>query len=493
MRDLLTDPLWRESDLGRPIPDSEHAVSVALPHWKHVVGYEEKEPAVIEAMWCGYPRFVIHPYVIELHKHCAERFAKKGQACIAFPSEASALRCLDYVLRAEGAEGRLDALDVCGIHVVTFAEELIETACEYRRYSGEVVSSRRARAALDRRPADSEGETAGQTVRERIAGLTGQAAEDVYLFASGMAAHFHIHRLLEAVCPQHKTVQMGFPYVDVLKVQQKFGAGVHLFPLLESPELDALEDLLAEEKVAGVFTEFPNNTLLRCVDVERLAAILRQRETPLIVDDTVGGFYNIDAFRYADATFTSLTKYLGGQGDIMAGSVVLNRQSPFYERFKEHLNRDYENGLYADDAVALDSNSRNYEERMARINAGAATVFDYLQSQKRIDEVYYPLNQTPDHYGQLLREGRGYGGLISLLLKHPEKASPKFYNALRVSKGPTLGTNYTLACPYTLLAHYEELDWAESCGISRYLIRLAVGLEEPEEIITRLEEAFAAI
>jgi cystathionine gamma-synthase len=79
------------------------------------------------------------------------------------------------------------------------------------------------------------------------------------------------------------------------------------------------------------------------------------------------------------------------------------------------------------------------------------------------------------------------------VLRGGEGEARRFYDALRVSKGPSLGTNFTLACPYTLLAHYEELDWAESCGVSRNLIRIAVGMEPIEDLLGRFEAALAAI
>ena len=92
MRDLLKDPLWQSEDLGKPIPDSEHAVSVALPLWEHVVGYEEKVPKVLDAMWCGYPRFVIHPYVADLNTVCEHQFAKPGERSVCFPTRRAAGR-----------------------------------------------------------------------------------------------------------------------------------------------------------------------------------------------------------------------------------------------------------------------------------------------------------------------------------------------------------------------------------------------------------------
>lgn len=76
----------------------------------------------------------------------------------------------------------------------------------------------------------------------------------------------------------------------------------------------------------------------------------------------------------------------------------------------------------------------------------------------------------------------GYGCLLSFEL-HPSLHTKVFYDHLLVNKGPSLGTNFTLVCPYTLLAHYCELDWAAGFGVSSHLIRVSVGLEDPQVII----------
>ena len=65
----------------------------------------------------------------------------------------------------------------------------------------------------------------------------------------------------------------------------------------------------------------------------------------------------------------------------------------------------------------------------------------------------------------------------------------RFFDALQIPKGPNLGTSFTLCCPFTLLAHYRELDFVETCGISRYLIRVSVGLEDSDWQIERFREA----
>ena len=92
-------------------------------------------------------------------------------------------------------------------------------------------------------------------------------------------------------------------------------------------------------------------------------------------------------------------------------------------------------------------------------------------------------------YESVRRAHGGWGSLVTFLPRDADTTSPRIHDRLAVCKGPSLGAEFTLACPFTLLAHYGELDWAESCGVSRYLIRLSVGLEDPQELWRRLDRA----
>ena len=83
--------------------------------------------------------------------------------------------------------------------------------------------------------------------------------------------------------------------------------------------------------------------------------------------------------------------------------------------------------------------------------------------------------------------------MVTFMPRNAAETSPRVYDRLEVCKGPSLGTVFTLACPFTLLAHYTELEWAEACGVSRYLIRLSVGLEDPEELWGRIERALSSV
>ena len=99
-----------------------------------------------------------------------------------------------------------------------------------------------------------------------------------------------------------------------------------------------------------------------------------------------------------------------------------------------------------------------------------------LENHHAIRTVFHPEN-CPNFNSILKRDG-GYGCLLSFELKGNIQKTKKFYNALELSKGPSLGTQYSLICPYVLLAHYNELEWASSCGVPSNLIRVSVGLED---------------
>ena len=90
-----------------------------------------------------------------------------------------------------------------------------------------------------------------------------------------------------------------------------------------------------------------------------------------------------------------------------------------------------------------------------------------------------------ENFKALQRPGAGHGCLLSFELKGGTRSAQKVYDALAVCKGPSLGTAFTLVCPYVLLAHYDELVWAEGCDVPSHLLRVSVGLEEQQDLWKR--------
>ena len=86
----------------------------------------------------------------------------------------------------------------------------------------------------------------------------------------------------------------------------------------------------------------------------------------------------------------------------------------------------------------------------------------------------------------------GYGGLLSCTFYSIEDAKV-FYDHLNAAKGPSLGTNFTLASPFVILAHYQELEWAASYGCEASLIRFSVGLEDADQLKKIFQTALDAM
>jgi cystathionine gamma-synthase len=489
--ELQHHPLCQASDLGKPIPDSPHAVSVALPLWDHVVGYEERRPEIREAMQLGYPRFVRHPIVAQLENYCLAKWGLEGEICLLAPSAKVAARCLAFLEEQTSAAGRIQPVEYQDLHAVFAQSDFENTLNAFWQHTGEVVSSRLAQAVLEETVDDSVGLEERVLVKKRIALHTGADIEDVYLFPTGMAALAMSQRIFHAMKPGAKTIQLGVPYVDLMKLQEKFGSGFHFFSDNSTDILSDWEALFGDEPIAGVFTDLPGNPLLGSADVTRLYTALKEKNIPLVIDDTIGTFFNVDAVSHADMVMSSLTKNFSGVSDLLAGSLVLNRTSPHYSWIKGFMDEEYEDLLWGQDVCVLEERSRDFPERMEIINKNAAALAEFLNNHELVEQVYYPTLIHRDEYEAAMKPGRGYGCLMSVTLKNLDRA-PAFYDALQVSKGPSLGTNYTLACPYTLLAHFEELDWAEKNGMSRYLVRISIGLESIDELKQRFTEALQA-
>jgi cystathionine gamma-synthase len=325
----------------------------------------------------------------------------------------------------------------------------------------------------------------------RVHGLT---EDDVYLYPTGMSSIFNTHRILMANCRASlKSICFGFPYIDTLKVLQKWGPGCLFYGKGQDSDLDDLERRLQNgERYLALFTEFPSNPLLNSPNLHRIRQLADKYDFALVVDESIGNFINVNVLALADVVVSSLTKIFSGDANVMGGSAILNPRSRMYHSLKKTLEVEYENNYWAEDAVFMERNSLDFVSRIERINANATAFAEKLRASPLVKQVYYPLFQDSRIYYDACRTPKGgYGGLLSVTFRQVEQAVA-FFDALEVYKGPSLGTNFTLACPYTILAHYGELDWAASCGVDADLVRVSCGLEESQDMEARVERALKA-
>jgi cystathionine gamma-synthase len=414
------------------MPNDRHAISAAIPTWAQLIAFGNGELTIPG----GYPRFVYH----RDYKALCDRFRSGGDTTRLFPSERAAKACLKFL----DGEGRI-AEATHGLYSITLssatADWLSDDVKLFWQHTGLVTSSRRAYDILNEKPAPGAA-AAKLEIKARIASLAGVNPGDVYLFPSGMAAMLSAHTLVTARKPETPTVQLGFPYLDTLKLQLKFGAGVKEFLYNSPADLAGLDRCLANNEVAAVFCEAPDNPLLRTIDFLALKERLVQYDIPLIVDDMIGTWENIDLRPYADVTTTSLSKFFSGEGNVLAGALVLNPDSRHHADFSQRLVESYEDNLYGGDAIELENNSRDFSERMKLVNANALAVVEFLRCHPAIKTIYYPGEVNREEYQAIKKPSGGFGGLFTIELKCPMSA-PGIYDAFEFCKGPGLGTSFT--------------------------------------------------
>tara|TARA_B100000482_G_scaffold180400_1_gene152852 strand:- start:89 stop:1543 length:1455 start_codon:yes stop_codon:yes gene_type:complete len=480
-RNLLKEPCWQGSDLGHPLPDHPHAVSMALPRWRDVIAYEEHEPTCRAALQTIYPRFGLHPFLQEL----ANQVTSDGMGVWPFASHAAALAAQKHCQR-KSPQSNLHSLDQNNITFLLTDAAANPHAKAFWQHTGLGASSRQAAIALGREdaPSSDQGEQARQRVRKRLAAIHHCSEEHISLVPAGMAA---LHAGLEAVQTLRSgrpTLQLGFPYVDVLKQPQMV---FHGSELLSSTDLTEIITALDRLEPAAVIVELPSNPLLRCVDLPAVAKLAHARGIPLIADDTIGTGINLEALPYADLIFTSLTKSFSGRGDVMAGCLLI---SPYSQWTSTLLEAVSPRATLSDaDAIALERNSHDVNERIPRLDANCLALAQKLEKHPAVKRVLHP--KDCKNFQALKKPGAGDGCLLSFELHASERNAQRVFDALQICKGPSLGTSFSLVCPYTQLAHYDELDWAEACGVPAHLLRVSVGLEEPDELWSRFETALA--
>ncbi|KAL1881380.1 hypothetical protein VTK73DRAFT_4387 [Phialemonium thermophilum] len=321
-------------------------------------------------------------------------------------------------------------------------------------------------------------------------GITNLREDDVYLFPCGMNAIYNAHRFLLGARGSMKSINFGFPYVDTLKILQKFGPGCVFYGHASETDLDDLQKRLEDgEKFLALFCEFPGNPLLTCPNLVRIRSLADQYDFAVVVDETIGTFANVNVIQYADIVVSSLTKIFSGDCNVMGGSAVLNPNSRYYVDLKAVADKEFEDTYWAEDVIFMERNSRDFASRIDRINANAEAICRTLIGSPLVKNVYYPRhNPSRPNYDACKRPTGGYGGLLSVTFHRREHAIA-FYNAIGTAKGPSLGTNFTLTSPYVLLAHYQELDWAAKLGVDPDLIRISVGLEETSALETMFRDA----
>lgn len=183
-------------------------------------------------------------------------------------------------------------------------------------------------------------------------------------------------------------------------------------------------------------------------------------------------------------------------------SVTLNPYFGHYNELSAIFAATHVNNLYAEDALQLELNSRNYLERFTQQNCTAAYLIDTLFSHiadpnSALTAIYSPRTcWSRENYCRFMRPATdefepGFGSVFGVDFESNITASV-FFDNLLVCKGPSFGAHVTIALPYIQLVMQKQKDWARGHGLNETLVRISVGLEDQEVLLSLFEKALQA-
>ncbi len=247
-----------------------------------------------------------------------------------------------------------------------------------------------------------------------------------------------------------------------------------------------------KENTKVIYIETPSNPLLTITDIKAVAGLAKKYGLISMIDNTFASPINQTPLDLGiDISIHSATKYLGGHSDILAGAVA-GSQEYMDKVFQKGIN--FGGNLSDFMAYLLERSIKTLALRVEKHNANAQVLAEYLQAHPLIKKVYYPgLKNHPNH--QIAKaQMHGFGGMMSFELRSDLDAIA-FQKALRMIK-PSMslaGVESTILMPsvtsHALLSAQERAE----IGISDHLLRFSVGIENQEDIINDIEQAFKKV
>ena len=240
-----------------------------------------------------------------------------------------------------------------------------------------------------------------------------------------------------------------------------------------------------------VFIETPSNPLLEVTDIRRVCDLAHKKNMLVVVDNTFMTSYLQRPLELgADIVVYSATKYYGGHSDILAGLILLNDEA-MYERFR-FLRNTLGGILSPFDSFLLMRGMRTLALRMDKQQENAMKLAEFLESHDGADRVYYPGLNSNKGYEIQERQAKGPGAVLSFELNEKDYDLKTFvsnltYFAFAVSLG---GVESLICRPSTMTHESYKKELQEKIGIKPNLLRLSPGIEDIDDLLDDLNNAF---
>jgi cystathionine gamma-synthase len=320
-------------------------------------------------------------------------------------------------------------------------------------------------------------------VEGKVASLEG--AEGALLFSSGMNAITtalgallskgdHLVLVQEAY---HRTREFAEIYLSRWGIETTFAS-------IDDP--DALPEAI-RPTTRVVFAETPSNPYLGVMDLSALARLAEKHGLTTIIDSTFATPLNLCPLAYGiDLVIHSATKYLAGHNDLLAGMVA----GPAHLLSRVREARDILGGVASPhDAYLLLRGLKTLDLRIRRQNDSAMRLATFLDGHPAVQQVFYPGLRSHPQHDLAVAQMAGFGGVVSFELRGDLETTSRFIDLLRIPYiGPTLGGVESVVQQPVMLFSLDPAE-RESAGLKENLVRYAVGIEDPDDLIEDLDQA----
>jgi cystathionine gamma-synthase len=329
------------------------------------------------------------------------------------------------------------------------------------------------------------GNPTAQIAERRLADLEG--AEDCVVFSSGMSAI--TTTILTLVQSGDHIVITDDSYKKTLEFcrayLKQFGVECTIVPF---GDYEILEKAI-KKNTRFIFSESPTNPYLNIFDLVKIKKIADHHKVLTLIDSTFATPLNQRPLEYGmDLVLQSCTKYLAGHNDILAGAVL--GRTELVDRIRD-LHKSMGGTIDPHCCYLLLRGLKTFPLRVARQNETALAVAKFLEAHPQVKKVYYPFLPSHRHYDVAKAQMAGGGGVVSFDIKGTLSTSKRFLDALKLCYiGPSLGGVETLITHPALVSYYDYTRKQRyELGITDTLFRLAVGIEDADDIIADLRRA----
>ena len=262
--------------------------------------------------------------------------------------------------------------------------------------------------------------------------------------------------------------------------------------LVETSDSGALERGM-KRNTGVVYIESPTNPTLKVVDIAKAAKVAHGNGAVLMVDNTFASPINQNPLDLgADVVLHSVTKYINGHADLIAGAAVGGKVAT---RKIKMMRRDFGGTLDPFPAWLILRGMKTMSIRVRQQNDSAMVLAEFLSAHRKVKAVHYPGLSTHPQHALAKKQMKGFGGMLSFEIKGTTEDAMRFTESCRVATlAASLGGVETLVSqPYNMThAQMSAKDRTET-GIPETLVRVSVGIEDAEDLVADFKRALAAV